>query len=68
VVFDLARVILTGEQRAVRIAPPPRQAFAAVTRVVDHRHPQARRPRQVRGAARCGQAAADPRTLQAGQF
>jgi hypothetical protein len=28
-VFDLARVILTGEQRAVRIAPPRRQAFAA---------------------------------------
>jgi hypothetical protein len=28
-VFDLARVIVTGEQRAVRIAPPRRQAFAA---------------------------------------
>jgi hypothetical protein len=26
-------VILTGEQRAVRIAPPRRQAFTAVTRV-----------------------------------
>jgi hypothetical protein len=54
-VFDLARVIRTGEQRAVRIAPPRRQAFTALSRVSAQQPPHASAAAgQGRGAMRAG--------------
>jgi len=55
-VFDLARGDdVAGEQRAVRIAPPRRQAFATVARVSPQRHPHASvAAGQGRGAMRAG--------------
>jgi len=69
-VFDLARVLVTGEPRAVRIAPPRRQAFAAMTRVIHQRHPHASAAAgQGRGAMRAGRCSLPAGALaKAGQF